>query len=103
MRITETLDGRQATQATVRTYRLTERAGLRPRIEPYRGTTYRVILNGEGTGALFGCITVSGTTGRVLHAHLTQGNAAPEEFVVGAQAVHAFLRRYRDQPNQRAS
>lgn len=66
----------RATSVTRQMIALAVEGELRPHIidrETRRGL-YRVMLNGEGTDALFGALHVSARNGNIVRASLTHGN-----------------------------
>lgn len=86
------LDGFPATSVTRRIVDLAAEGGLRPdpRPESRRGL-YRVMVNGEGRDALFGCIDVSERTGRIVRAFLTHGNDGVERKHETVAEIRAVL------------
>ena len=72
------LDNYTATSVTRQIVALAKAAGLRPKIEPERRRSYRIVVDAPGTDGLFGAVTVGAETGRILYAHLTHGNDGQE-------------------------
>jgi hypothetical protein len=86
------LAGRPATSVTVQLVALAVQGGLRPEVSVNRRRgLYRVVLNAPGRDGLFGCLDISETTGRIVRAYLTHGNAGVERRHESVAEIRAVL------------